>query len=134
MPNNEIVQIIRDDITSALQGMFGTRVDFSEEPVIVNPQLDDGEQPAQNLAPVPWIYRCVHDGNFMGLFRTGKELEIHGVTYFDNRVGRQVLHRYIDWLGVVNQLGLDVSWRVPVDEDQYRSGRDQIIAEHERES
>jgi hypothetical protein len=129
MPNEEIVNIIRGDVENGLQGMFGRRAEFSEQPVIVNPELDDGEQPFQSLAAVPWVYRCAHDGNFQGLFPTGKELEIHGVTFVDNRGGQQQLYRYVDWLGVVNQLGLDVSWRVPVDEAQYRSIRDRINAE-----
>jgi hypothetical protein len=130
MPNKEIFRIVADDVTQGLQGMFGSRAEF-DEPVIVNSDLDDGDQPIQSLAAVPWIYRCVHDGNFQGLFQTGTELEIHGVTFVDNRGGQQQLYRYIDWLGVVNQLGLEVSWRVPVDEPQYRSIRDQINAEHD---
>jgi hypothetical protein len=133
MPNAEIAQIVKEDVVYGLQGVFGRRVEFDEEPVIVNPALDDGdaEQPIQSLTAVPWIYRCLHDGDFQGLFRTGKELEIHGVTFVDGRGGSQMLHRYVDWMGVVNQLGLDVSWRVPVDEDQYRRVRDQLNAERE---
>ena len=131
MPNQEIVRIVLDDVTHGLESSFGRRGDSSDEPVIVHPDLDDGDQPLQNITAVPWIYRCVHDGDFQGMFITGKELEIHGVTLVDGRGDTQVLYRYVDWLGVVNQLGLDVSWRVPVDLDQYRRGRDQLNADRE---
>ena len=114
MPNQEIVRIVLDDVTHGLGGSFGPRGgDSSDEPVIIHPDLDDGDQTLLNITAVPWIYRCVHDGDFQGMFITGKELEIHGVTLVDGRGDTQVLYRYVDWLGVVNQLGLDVELARP---------------------
>ena len=134
MPNQRILQTVSDDVTNGLKGSFGRRAESDEEPVVVHPELDDGnqdggeDQPVPRLIAVPWIYRCVHDGDFQGLFRTGRELEIHGVTFVDGRTGTDVLARYVDWMGVVNQLGLDVSWRVPVDLDEYQRGKDMMRA------
>jgi len=54
------------------------------------------------------------------------ELEIHGVTFVDNRKDEVALYRYVDWMGVATQLGLEVSWRVPVDEVQYRAVLDTL--------
>ncbi|MBV8950425.1 MAG: hypothetical protein JOZ99_06090 [Actinobacteria bacterium] len=74
------------------------------------------------VAAVPWEYRCVHAGAFQGLFPTGRELRIPGVTLVDYRGEEPMFARYVDWAAVIEQLGLTVSWRVPVDEEQYRQG------------
>jgi hypothetical protein len=75
------------------------------------------------VVPVGWIYRCRHSGDFQGLFPTNRELEIHGMTVVDYTRDRErpMFHRYVDWLGVITQLGLSVSWRIPVTEDEHRA-------------
>jgi hypothetical protein len=131
MPNGEVVQLVQEDVLNGLRGMFGPD-GKPEEAVKVNPNLDDdgaliGDE---RLAAVPWIYSCIHDGDFLGMFRSDLPLQIHGVTFVDNRKGETLMHRYVDWMGVANQLGLEVSTRVPVDESQYRkvlSERDELI-------
>ena len=127
MANEEALRIVRYDIQHGLGHMFGPR-GLQEESVIVNPDLDDAEESIGStvLSAVPWIYRCVHDGDCEGLFQTGMELEIHGVTFVDNRKDEVALYRYVDWMGVATQLGLEVSWRVPVDEVQYRAVLDTL--------
>jgi hypothetical protein len=75
------------------------------------------------VAAVPWTYHCLHNGNFQELFPTGRELFIQGMTLVDSRRGDPQLHRYVDWAGVYVQLGLEVSSRIPVTEDEYALGR-----------
>ena len=131
MASEEILRIVRSDIEQGLGPMFGPR-EVQGEAVIVNPDLDDEEESigSERLTAVPWIYRCLHDGDFEGLFPTGVDLDIHGVTFVDNRKEELVLFRYVDWMGVATQLGLEVSWRVPVDEVQYRKVLDEL--DHDR--
>ncbi len=52
------------------------------------------------------------------------------MTIVDNRKGETMLRRYVDWIGVIAQLGLDNSWRVPVTEAEYRAGRDRADPSH----
>lgn len=124
MPNDEIFELVAKDITDGLGTMFAGIEE--DTPVIPHPAFDEARVVGnEEVAAVPWVYRCVHTGNFNGLFKTGRRLDIHGVTLVDNRPRfadpprPTVCYRYVDWMGVATQLGLEVSWRVPVDEDQY---------------
>ena len=58
----------------------------------------------------------------LGIRPTNNPLEIHGVTFVVDRGGEPPqLYRYVDWMGVATQIGLEVSLRVPLDEEQYRN-------------
>jgi hypothetical protein len=124
MPTFEdALQRVRGDIGKGVGEVFGP---FDEAAVTVPEGLEHLIADTEGaVVAVPWIYSCRHIGNFKGLLPTDRPIEMHGVTFVNFTEGEDtpVFHRYIDWLGVVNQLGLEVSWRVPVDEDQYREGR-----------
>jgi hypothetical protein len=125
MANEELLEIIAQDVMGGLQDMFGPDPAQTRS-VVVHPEFADEELPRNDrIAPLPWIYYCVHDGDFEGLAPTQRKLQIHGVTFVDNRNkerGTQY-HRLVDWMGVVTQLGLQVSWRTPVDLQQYITAR-----------
>ena len=95
---------------------------FSEEELIGNVRI----------AVVPWIYYGRHNGDFQGMVRTERDVDIHGVTFVDNRDDETELHRLVDWMGIITQLGVEVSWRVPVDEEGYRANRQRIREQDER--
>lgn len=130
MDSDESFAIVQRDIVAGLGEVFtavkaddGDDVDavrvadrFRDEEVITN----------ELVAAVPWVYSCRHTGDFNGLFRTGRSLEIKGVTFVDRRDGQVMLHRYVDWEGVIQELGLSVSWRVPVTEEEYLAGRERV--------
>ena len=67
---------------------------------------------------VQWVHRGRNEGPrdpFIGLAPTGAEVEVHGVTLVEDRGGDEPLfHRYVDWVGVFDQLGLAVSGRLHV--------------------
>jgi hypothetical protein len=69
---------------------------------------------------VQWVHRGRNQGDddpFIGLARNGVELEVHGVTLVEDRGADDPLfHRYVDWVGTFDQLGLAVSARLPVSE------------------
>ena len=131
MPNfEETRDMVFGDIQRGIGDIFepldGDAISVQEDLAV---HLERSDAPAAAVA-VPWVYRCRHVGIFQRLFPTNRELEMHGVTFVDfepkepkDEQGSPVFHRYIDWLGVLNQLGITVNWRVPVDEDQYREGR-----------
>ena len=130
MANGEIFDLVANDITDGLGSMFSGEGD---PPVIPHPSFDEARVIGDgDVAAVPWVYRCRHTGDFNGLFKTDRPLEIHGVTLVDNRPlradppGPNLCYRYVDWMGVATQLGLEVSWRVPVDEEQYSRVLDEL--------
>ena len=119
---NDLHRLVFDDVSTGLSTMF-SRDDDLDEPVAVNSEIDDEDGVIGDdlLSVVPWVFSCVHDGDFLGLFPTGRKLRIQGVTFVDSRRGETLMHRYVDWMGVATQLGLEVSTRVPVDEAEYRN-------------
>jgi len=121
MPNFEqALESVRKDIGKGIAEVFEPN---GASPVSVPEELArvlEGTEAA--VVAVPWVYRCVHTGDFQNLVPTYREIEMHGVTFvnYSQDENNPVFHRYVDWLGVVNQLGLEVSWRVPIEEEQYR--------------
>jgi hypothetical protein len=110
----DILDVIGNVFTSDDDDAFDVADEFRDSETIRN----------TDLIAVPWTYRCYHTGDFQGLFPTWRELTIEGVTVIDTRGAAPMLRRYIDWLGVLTQLGVDVSLRLPVTEEEYNREND----------
>lgn len=69
---------------------------------------------------VRWVHRGTNTGTddpFLGLAPTGDEVEVHGITLVEDRGdGEPVFHRFVDWVGVFDQLGMAVGGRLTVSE------------------
>jgi hypothetical protein len=119
-------ELVRDDVLAALAEIFEPRGDETEMFGVREELEVEGEEQEVisngTLVAVPWVYRCRHTGDFQGLFPTGRDLRIDGVTLVDRSHGEALFYRYIDWAGVISQLGLMVSARVPVTEEEYAAG------------
>jgi len=119
--------VVRDDVIAGLGGGFSPRWedDPDRDSFVVSKHFKEEEVIGNDtVVAVPWTYYAVHTGDFECLFRTGRPLTIEGMTFVDTRADEVMLHRYVDWMGVVTQLGLEVSWRIPVTEEEYRYGRE----------
>ena len=100
----EVYDIVEQDLYEGFLGAFSPTDEAYERLVGTVP---DAEGPTA----VVWRYRAVHDGDFMGLAPTGRELLIEGVTVATPGPDGWQLARYIDWLSVAGQLGLTLSGR-----------------------
>jgi hypothetical protein len=120
--NDESFNLVQYDVQEGIGHIFAAEGDHAV--AVAKPFAGEERIANAHIVAVPWTYRCRHAGDFQGLFPTGRELTIEGVTMVDSRQGKTVLHRYVDWMGVITQLGLDISWRVPVTEDEDRAGRE----------
>ena len=117
---------VMKDVVEGLRASFSPRDADESESFRVSHHFDDDDGDAignDRVLAVPWSYNCVHTGDFQCLFPTGREIQIDGVTLADYREGDLMLHRYVDWGGVIVQLGLEVSGRIAVTEDEYAFGR-----------
>lgn len=116
---------VTHDVVDGLKDTFTQRDEDTADSFRVNVRFEEEEEfiGDNRIVAVPWTYYCRHTGDFHGLFRTGRELQIEGVTLVDYRTGVTLLHRYVDWAGVIVQLGLEVSGRIPVTEEEYEFGR-----------
>jgi hypothetical protein len=113
---------VMKDVAAILGDSFSPRhAEDDDEPAFRVSKHFKGAEVISNdqVAAVPWTYLCKHTGDFQCLFPTGRDVTIEGLTLVDSREGETVLHRYIDWMGLASQLGLEVSWRVAVTEAEY---------------
>jgi predicted ester cyclase len=118
-------KMVMDDVVAGLAGTFSPREEDDIEPFRVAERFKEADVISNaSVVAVPWSFSCRHTGDFHGLFRTGRDLQIEGMTLVDSRGGAPMLHRYVDWLGVIAQLGLEVSGRIPVTEAEYEFGRE----------
>jgi hypothetical protein len=121
--DDETFALAREDVTAGLSSIFAP-LEGADEVFGVREGLDEQEVITNaSTAAVPWVYHCRHVGTFQGLVPTGRALRIDGVTVVDRSGDEPLFYRYIDWTGVIAQLGLMVSTRIPVTEEEYRAAR-----------
>lgn len=92
----------------------------------------DRDDAIERFTVVPWEFECNHVGGlrediedagiFHGLFPTGRDVTIRGVTFVDRSGVEPQFHRYVDWADALTQLGCTVSQRVLLGEDAYQEG------------
>jgi hypothetical protein len=89
---------------------------------------DSGLEPMQSFAQsdelvaVPWRYSCTHTGDFLSIPATFVSLELEGVTFVHVRSGERDdwdFHRYVDYLGALQQIGVSMSVRPALEEEEY---------------
>ncbi len=125
--------IVKQDVVDDLDPGFSPLDGDADKAFVVAKPFQGEEEFIGNdrIAVVPWTYVCVHTGDFrdsLCLFPTGRTLEIKGVTLVDHRGEDPLLHRHVDWGGVIVQLGLEVSGRIMVNEEEYANGREILRA------
>jgi hypothetical protein len=75
--------------------------------------LDDDEIVARTErgVAVPWVYRCTHVDDFLGVPATWVNLELRGATFVrvtDDDPLQWEYYRYIDYIGALHQMGVSV--------------------------
>ena len=116
----KIVELVGTDLNSVFEETLRSGDDgagfqlanvtsFAEDTLIADP---DGR-----VALVAWEWHGRHEGLF-GVDATGEPVIVRGVTLVDYVGGggdEPVLHRYVDWLDVMAQIGITVNPRPIVD-------------------
>ncbi len=77
---------------------------------------------SDELVAVPWNYACVHTGTFLDIPATFIPLDLQGVTFVHVRGEDRRewdFHRYIDYLGALQQLGVSMSIRPALSDEEY---------------
>lgn len=79
---------------------------------------------SDQLVAVPWRYECTHTGTFLEIPATHVALQLQGVTFVrvhdDNRESWE-FHRYVDYLGALQQIGVSMSVRPALSEKEYNN-------------
>lgn len=64
---------------------------------------------------VDWEFEGVHSKDaFNGLAASGRPVVVRGLSIFGVDEERFTVRRHVDWAGLFAQLGLTLSWRVPM--------------------
>ena len=87
---------------------------------IIPPDRDDAPSKAA-AAAVEWEWHGRHDKNyaFNNTLATGNEITVRGCTVMAfNEKDVLKVRRYIDWAGLLTQIGLGVNWRIPAPADR----------------
>lgn len=69
----------------------------------------------ERVAVVPWQWRGVHVDELLGIAPTDRALVVRGVTLVTGDEGNELLHRYVDWADVLQQLDARFYGRPVVD-------------------
>jgi hypothetical protein len=125
MPDSEIVKSVVTSIEEDIRDGLGDAlqfVDFQRDLEGSGLAPDDLVATASELVAVPWIYRCVHVGEFLGVPPTYVQLEIRGTTFVratSTQSANWVYYRYIDFIGVLHQMGVSTTTRPALTPEQY---------------
>jgi hypothetical protein len=109
------IELVTQDVEDGVGAWLRADADL-EIGVVGNVAAADGSE----LTMVQWVHRGHNHGTddpFIGLAPKDAVLEVHGITLVqDGGTGDHLFRRYVDWVGVYDQLGLAVSARLPVSE------------------
>jgi hypothetical protein len=101
-----VVDLVRRDVFEGLSNSIEPRDDdafaLAEgfEFIADSPVSDaDGR-----VAVVPWRWRGAHVQPILGIEASGRELLVRGVTLITGGEEEELLHRYVDWADVLQQL------------------------------
>jgi hypothetical protein len=126
--HTSIEELVRRDIQRGLAGQNirpdGKRASSDEQPqgsftpISRSNQAggDDGILYANAITggaftAVEWAFQCQHTAPFAGVPPTYRELTIYGVTIVRQRGEKTTFRRYVDWSGVMSELGVTASFR-----------------------
>lgn len=116
MDTEQAIELVRQDVNAGVGSWLPAASDLE---VTLGGNVGDSA-----FVTVRWVHRGRNeaagegpDDPFIGLARDGAEVEVHGVTLVEDRGEDEPLfHRFVDWVGVYDQLGLAVSGRLVVSE------------------
>jgi hypothetical protein len=111
---SDVLESVAADIRGGFEGILSSG-EFVRE---LNGVTDLGENDviatALQLVVVPWVYRCTHVGDFLGVPPTYIALELRGTTFVrvlsPDPKGWDYF-RYIDYLSALHQLGVTTTSR-----------------------
>jgi hypothetical protein len=69
------------------------------------------------IGALAWEWTGVDMVGFNGLAPTNRRVLVRGVTFVEDDDKERTYHRYIDWIGVVGQLGLGFIGRASLPDD-----------------
>lgn len=105
--------LVADDVQAGLGEVFA----LSDEGLGLLDSLGDLDEPlgSEHHDVLPWQWSARHVGVLAGIPPTGREVVIRGLTVVEWRDGEPWFHRFIDWLGLFDQVGAALVTRPPVD-------------------
>jgi SnoaL-like polyketide cyclase len=117
----QALRSVEHDLVAGFEGVLEAR-EFTRD--LHGADLEHGRlfATSADLVVVPWVWRAVHVGEFLGVPPTYVELELRGTTFVHVSASKDetdwAYYRYVDYLGALHQLGVTVS-RPALTSDEY---------------
>lgn len=124
MDTDQAIELVRQDVAAGVGNWLPEVADLE---VALAGNVGDSA-----FVAVRWVHSGRNekaprgsDDPFVGLARDGTGIEVHGVTLVED-CGAEVplFHRFVDWVGVYDQLGVALSGRLVVSEHPGNIGVD----------
>jgi hypothetical protein len=77
---------------------------------------------SDSVVVVPWVYKCVHTGPFLGVQPTFIEFELRGATFVNAEspnVEEWLYHRFVDYLCALHEIGISTNVRPALSPEEY---------------
>jgi len=107
----ESVDRVRTDVVDGLRGLLAPRDGYDDGFELQTRFVESGPIANESFSTVVWRYHGSDVEGFAGAAPTGHPVEVDGVTLVDLSADPPLFHRYVDWNGVMAQLGFTASWR-----------------------
>lgn len=113
MQRNDLTELVATDVRLGLGDAF----DLSTEGLQPLDSFAASDEPIASSAHdvLAWQWEGRHIGTLAGVPPTGRSVVVQGVTIVDHRGDEPWFHRFVDWLGVFDQLGAVLVTRPAVD-------------------
>src|SRR4051812_40374217 len=134
MPENDQRTKAMDNVRSDIINAFADSLTPDNDAGGFRIELSRGDRDSEGALPpdvvvatsdevvaVPWVYPCVHIGEFLGVAPTFIRFELSGVTFVPTAGASDnwKYHRYIDFLYALQQMGVTLT-RPTLTSEEYR--------------
>jgi hypothetical protein len=113
--------LCRADVEPHFEEWFTPVGGWKAQPAFLMPPDLKGAAPSPAVTAIEWQWHGRHDKSyaFNNTLATGTEVTVRGCTVMSfNEKGVLKVRRYIDWAGLLTQIGISVNWRIPVAPDR----------------
>jgi len=122
--NEDVMGHVTDDTVTGLRSAFGGDASVFSTVGQFHTGLHGGDVGLidnERCAVVVWEYQGVHSAEFLGIEATGTPVTIEGCTVVSlDQEGQLQYRRYVNWVGVLGQLG--VTFTRPIQYDASQAG------------
>jgi hypothetical protein len=117
---------VERDVVSGFDGLLSPQPSADPAFVIELKGSGLGEELAvatsESVVVVPWVYKCVHTGPFLGVQPTYISFDLRGATFVkadSPDIEEWLYHRFVDYLCALHEIGISTNVRPALSPEEY---------------